>query len=235
MKRSPGWPCRSGRHSRAPSPRSASGDQAHGPAAHLQGRGVELHELQVAHDTARTPGHGDAVAGRRGRVGGAGVDLAHAARGQHRMAGQHVLLLAIGIAHAGAHAALLSVLQQFHGAAMLQQGDVLQALAGLQQGLVHGMPGAVGRMHDAPCAVTAFARQVQAAFGIGAEGHAQGLQPGDGLGPCSRMRRTAASSQRPAPAISVSCTWDCRLSAGSSTAAMPPCAQALAHSSARLC
>ena len=40
-------------------------------------------------------------------------------------------------------------------------------------------------------------------------------------------KRVAAGSFKPAPAMMVSCTWASKLSSGASTAAMPPCAQAL--------
>ncbi|MDT4833307.1 hypothetical protein FQZ97_669070 [compost metagenome] len=51
----------------------------------------------------------------------------------------------------------------------------------------------------------------------------------------STTKRVASGSHRPAPATSVSSTWASKLSPAASTAAMPPCAQALEPSfSARL-
>jgi hypothetical protein len=51
-------------------------------------------------------------------------------------------------------------------------------------------------------------------------------------GPRSTTWRTTVSSQSPAPAVSVSCTWLSKESSGASTAAMPPWAQLVAESAA---
>src|SRR5690606_5537999 len=48
--------------------------------------------------------------------------------------------------------------------------------------------------------------------------------------PCSTTKRVATGSHRPPPAVKVSWIWDSTLSVASSTAAIPPCAQALALS-----
>ncbi len=62
----------------------------------VQRRRVELHELEVGHRHARPQRHGDAVAGRLGRVGGDGEQLAGPARGQQDVAGPHLVHVAAG-------------------------------------------------------------------------------------------------------------------------------------------
>ncbi len=60
------------------------GDELHRLlAGHRETRRVELHELEVADRGAGAVRHGDAVAGRHRRVGGASVHLTGAACGQH--------------------------------------------------------------------------------------------------------------------------------------------------------
>ena len=55
----------------------------------VEGRGVELHELDVGHGRAGRQGHRHPVAGGQRRVGGDGEQLAGAAAGQHDVAGPH--------------------------------------------------------------------------------------------------------------------------------------------------
>jgi hypothetical protein len=57
--------------------------------AQVEGGGVELDELQVGGDRAGAQAEGDAVARGDRRVGGGGVDLPHAAGGEHDRAGAH--------------------------------------------------------------------------------------------------------------------------------------------------
>ena len=70
--------------------------------------GVELHEGHVGCCAAGPEGHGNAVAGAGSRGGGACIDLAATAAGQHDRRGQHWLQLPL-VQYAHAHAALLVV------------------------------------------------------------------------------------------------------------------------------
>ena len=63
------------------------GQQRPGPGRVVQRRRVELDELEVGHRDAGPQGHGDAVAGGLGRVGGDREQLAGAAGGQQDVAG----------------------------------------------------------------------------------------------------------------------------------------------------
>jgi hypothetical protein len=114
------------------------------------------------------------------------------------------------------------------------RNDVRMRAGLLEQRVVDGLAGGVGRVRDAPHGVAAFAREVQAQrpVGIGRERHAGMLdQPLDGRALCSAMKRAVCSSTRPAPASCVSRTCDSMLSSSPSTPTMPPCAQAVAPSS----
>ena len=63
------------------------GQQGPGHLGVVEGGGVELDELQVGYGHAGPQGHGHPVAGGLRRVGGDGVELAEAARGQQRVPG----------------------------------------------------------------------------------------------------------------------------------------------------
>ena len=58
-----------------------------GYAREVQGRGVELHELEVGQPRPRAPRRGDPVTGRAGHVRALAVDLRVASRGEHHGAG----------------------------------------------------------------------------------------------------------------------------------------------------
>ena len=66
------------------------GQQRPGHGRMVQRGRMELEELDVGHRHAGPQGHGDAVAGGLGRVGGHGEELAGAAGGQHDVAGPHL-------------------------------------------------------------------------------------------------------------------------------------------------
>ena len=63
----------------------------------VQGRGVELHELDVGHRQSRPQRHGHTVAGGLRRVRGHREELTGAAAGQHRVGSHHLLDGATGI------------------------------------------------------------------------------------------------------------------------------------------
>jgi hypothetical protein len=63
------------------------GDQERLGVRVIQAGGMKLHEFQVGDPATGAPGHGDAVAGGRIRVGGVEEHLAGAAGGQHGVAG----------------------------------------------------------------------------------------------------------------------------------------------------
>ena len=141
--------------------------------------GVELHEGHVGSRAAGPESHGNAVAGAGGRGGGACIDLAATAAGQHDGCGPHRLQLPL-VQHAHAHAAILVVLQQVHGHGLFQPLDVGAAGHGTVERLHDREPGVVGHVGDAAGTVPAFACQVQAASIRAAEGHARADQPFDG-------------------------------------------------------
>ncbi len=63
----------------------------------VEGRRVELEELDVGHGHGGPQGHGDTVAGGLHRVGGHGVELTGPAGGQHHVTGTHVAHVAVGV------------------------------------------------------------------------------------------------------------------------------------------
>ena len=78
------------------------GQQRAGHGRVVQGGRVELHELDVGHRHPGPEGHGQAVGGGLGRVGGHREQLAGAAGGQHGVGGPHLDHPAVGAE--GAHA-----------------------------------------------------------------------------------------------------------------------------------
>ena len=70
-----------------PVPAQRLGQQGPGHRRVVERGGVELHELHVGHGHAGPQGHGQAVGGGLGRVGGHREQLAGPAGGQHRVGG----------------------------------------------------------------------------------------------------------------------------------------------------
>ena len=68
-------------------PPQGLGEQGAGHGRVMQGGGVELHELDVGHRHTGPQGHGQAVGGGLGRVGGHREELARPAGGQHGVGG----------------------------------------------------------------------------------------------------------------------------------------------------
>ncbi len=150
----------------------------------IQAGRVELDELHVRHPAAGAPGHRHAVAGSGVGVGGVEVNLAGAARRQHRLAGaqgQHAI--ADDVQHVGAQASIARQ-PEFCGGDQVdrdvafEHGDVGMVAYLLGQGLLYRSSRRVGRMDDAALPVAAFARQVETQRGIiRCEWHAAPDQP----------------------------------------------------------
>ena len=196
----------------------------------VEGGGVELDELEVGHGHAGPQGHGHAVAGGLGRVGGDGVELARAARGQQRVPGPHLAaharrverprrpgtgrpprsgrgrtsssITAAAVGLHGLHQRPLDLRRRSPRRRRAPPGHRVAALPG-QRTAGRGRPGRTPR----PRAIRFWTR----------------------AGPSSTSTRTASTSHRPAPAARVSAR--CRsVESGSppSTAATPPWAQRVA-------
>ena len=159
----------------------------------VERRGVELDELHVFGDRLGAVAHGDAVArGDRG-VGGRGVDVAAAARGDDGAFGQHGLdLVGVEVEHVGAEAgqsprvardelAQMVLRQQVDGEAALQHGDVgVRADRGDQRPFDLGAR-EVLVVEDAVFGVASFAVQLEASVGRLVETRAPGDQVADQL------------------------------------------------------
>ena len=162
----------------------------------VQAGRVELDELHVRHATAGAPGHGNAVAGRGVGVAGVAVHLAHTAGGQHHRR-SHQGLHAVGFDVQGVHAVtalrrtrlhrvLLQVAlgDQVDRHPLLTQGDVGMTLDLVEQHIVDGLAGGIGRVGNAADRMAAFASQVQAQRPgrVGRERHTACNQPLNGFG-----------------------------------------------------
>jgi len=136
----------------------------------VQAGRMELDEFHVGHRAARAPGRGDAVAGGGVGVGGVEVHLARAAGGHDGVRrAKGVDLVALFIKGVEPEAAVLRQAPLAAGDQVDQHVVLKHADAGRlphlrDQGLLHRGASGVGGMHDAACAVAAFARQVQLAL-----------------------------------------------------------------------
>jgi hypothetical protein len=93
--------------------------------------------------------------------------------------------------------------------------------------------GVAAGVHDAVGGVPALAGEQQPARGVAVEGGAPVDELVQPRGPSVTRACTASGSHSPTPATSVSRACASGVSAGSSTAAMPPCAQRVEPSSTR--
>lgn len=172
------------------------GDQERFRIRVVQAGGVELDEFHVRHPAAGAPGHRDAVAGGGVRIRRVQVDLAGAARGQHRvfrLEGEHVAT--VYILHVQAVAARLAAMRSLgpqlvgrddvNGDMVFEQRDIRVRAHLLFQRDLHGVPGSIGRMDDPALAMAAFTGQVKAHFGgcVAGEWHALIDQPFDRFTP----------------------------------------------------
>ena len=69
------------------------GDEKAAVLGVIEAGGVKLHELHIRHTTARTPGHGHAIACGGFRVAGVAIDLARPPGGEHNGRSGHGLHL----------------------------------------------------------------------------------------------------------------------------------------------
>ena len=159
-----------------PRPLAAHGfrnEEVGGPRQH-QGRGVKLHEFQVADGGPGPPGHGDAIAAGLGGVGGVGKQVAAAPGGQHHRPGRQPAQGAV-VQHLQAAAAASSHPQlQGQGPLQPQQPGPLQHTP--LQGIHQGAAGAVLGVQHAPVAVGRLQGGAQG-LALAVEIHAQLQQP----------------------------------------------------------
>nr|CUV57051.1 protein of unknown function [Ralstonia solanacearum] len=152
------------------------GDQADDLALDLEGRGVELHELQILDGRSGTPGHGDGLALARVRVGRVLVQPGQAAGGKHHRRRAEDGDFAVGQAFGDDATDGLPVGDQFHRLVLPDPDDVGQLGHLGLQGPHDAAARHVVDVRDAAFAVSAFAGQVD--FTVFArEGHALVDQP----------------------------------------------------------
>ena len=163
---------------------------------------VELNELHVGDAAAGAPGHGDAVAGCRVRIGRVEIDLAGTARGDNGVGrGDGYDFVVVDVENVGAPAAIgleaeLCAGDQVDDDVSLEHRDVRVRAYLLIECLLHGGAGGIGDVDDTPVAVAAFACQV-VARAAARKRHALCDQPIDRLASVfdheSRRRRVAQS------------------------------------------
>ena len=141
----------------------------------VQGRGVELDELEIGQHRPRPPGHRDPVAGGLGGVGGHGVDLTGTTRGQQRVPGpdrQPRPVRAQGV-HPPAPAALHHEVEGEGVLVDLRRGRPRRGHQGPLD--LHARRGPAG-MDDAGLGVPALAGQRQVPSGVPIEHGTEGDQ-----------------------------------------------------------
>jgi hypothetical protein len=148
-------------------------------------RGVELHHLDVCHLGARPEGQRHAVAGRAGRVGRRGVDVAVPAGGEDDGAGAQVAGVGECAVGAGAGDAQpddvpVPGAQGVQRHRLLEHLDAAVAEGGGERAGDLGAAGIPAGVHDAVAAVSALTGQRRAAVPIEIELGAQCLQQRDG-------------------------------------------------------
>ena len=170
----------------------------------VQRRRVELDELDVGHRHAGPQRHGDAVAGRLGRVGGDREELAGAAGGQHHVVGPH-LDRPCARRRASGHARPTQRPPSTSRSRANQPSSTAPAgaVGGVDQGpLDLGPGGRAAGVHDRGRRVAALAGERQRPRGLAVELGARARSargPGPGLrrpGCAPPLRRTA---RRPRP------------------------------------
>jgi hypothetical protein len=198
---------------------------------------VELDELHVRDAATGAPGGGNAVAGGGVGVGGVQVDLARAAGGQNGVRALKVCTSSVAsssayrprhwLAGGAVRQAQLVAGDQVHQGVVLEQRDAWACGARLRSACA-------ARRHrwrrsHARCAARCGRLRASGAAGrlprkTARPARAARMLSGANAPPQNAWRR---GRTRPAPATRVSCTWASKLSSSASTAAMPPCAQAL--------
>mmetsp|Transcript_3134 Transcript_3134/g.4524 ORF Transcript_3134/g.4524 Transcript_3134/m.4524 type:complete len:356 (+) Transcript_3134:1232-2299(+) len=145
-------------------------------ARQVQRGRVELHVLHALQLGAHTQGHGEAVAARAGRVGGVLVQVAEAARRQHRGRGQEGLRGPVPErVHAHAVAAVgAQRLRQVHGGAARLQGDVGVGGGGRLNALGDRLARVVFPVDDARAVVRGLQAERELAIRAAVKGHMGG-------------------------------------------------------------
>ena len=147
------------------------GDQERFRVRMEQAGRMELDEFHVRDAAARAPRHRDAVAGRGVGVGRVQVDLAGAARREHRVRrldrDRAVVLDVERVQAVTAAAGQAEPVRrdQVDCVMVFEERDVRMPARALRQRREHRMTGRVGRVDDSAMTVAAFARQVKAEFG----------------------------------------------------------------------
>ena len=171
------------------------GDEKVGLLARVvERRGVELDELHVLGDGLGAVAHGDSVARGHDRIGGRGVDVAAAARGDDGEFRKHGLdLVGPLVEHVGAEArqpprvardelAQVVLRQQVDGEVPLEHRDVRVAAHRLDEGSFDLGAREVLVVEDAVLRVAALAVELEASVGGRVEARAPGDQVADQLG-----------------------------------------------------
>jgi hypothetical protein len=134
-------------------------------AGDVEHRGVELHELHVAHFRPGPPGQRHAVAAHARRIGRLAIQLPRAPRGEDRAPRPDDRLAVGRVPHDRAAAAAL-VRHEVDRERVGPDLQVLQPLGLLDHGPHHLAAGGVAeRVDDAVVAVTALAAELEAAVG----------------------------------------------------------------------
>ena len=161
----------------------------------VEARRVKLDELHVGDAAAGAPAHGDAIAGRRVRIGGIEIHLSGAAGGEHgavrgngpdlaRRLVQHVgPVAAAGATMGRPRAAQFHAGDEIDGDMMFEHRDIRMGACLFAQRGLHRLPGRIGRVDDPPHAVAPFAGQMIAgpAALVPGKRHALLDEPLDGL------------------------------------------------------
>ena len=164
------------------------GDQEARRIAVVERGRVELHVLGVDHAGAGAVRHGEAVAARAHRVGGAQEDLAEPAGGQDGGAGEAADDLARRLVeHVGADAgqrvvdgaAVAAVVRRCEQVDGRVAGEETHARVARERGdqrVLDGAAGGVGGVQDARQRVPALAAERETAVGPAVEGHVQPVE-----------------------------------------------------------
>ncbi len=193
------------------------GDEEGG--ADREGRRVELHELEVGHRRSRADRGGDAVAGRPDGVGGVRVELSGPARGEDDGVGGEAL--AVGELDPADPVAFE---QQVAQQGVFAEGDAGAAHRVAEGGLDGGSVASPPACSTRATAWAASSPREKSPSAARSNATPRATSSAMRAGPSPTRTSTASGSFRPAPAVRVSAACETIVSAGSVTAAMPPCA-----------
>ena len=202
---------------------------------------MELDELHVRDDRSRAPGHRHAVARRDVRVRRVEINFPAAARGQDQPVGPNRFHFARAlIEHVNAEAAIFRGEAKFARRDQIDRHVIFQQLDPGRAGRARAAASSRSRDRSRPAHAGRAASngrprardRARDARRLRARRNAARAPPTrePASGPSITIVRTAASSHRPAPASSVSCTCSSNESSSLVTQAIPPCAQAVFES-----